>query len=180
MEPTSPPNEPDFDDLDLNLTQKKKKKKPAAEPASDEKVAADDEPLMTYHEMLSRLFQLLPKTDFSKVAIPPPTVSNRSRSTTITNFSKICHAIRRAPQHVMKFIASELRTTASENDETQLVLRGRFVSAQIQTILRQYIKKYVECRTCHCIDTKINKSGNVYFMTCNKCEATSSWGADSK
>ena len=156
---------------DLELNQKKKRKHKLLE--KNDKVDVEVE-IPTYCDMLTRIFSLMPTLEFSKGHIPSPIISNRSRSTIFTNFSKICYSIKRDPKHVMQFIMSELQTTASQKDDGQLLCKGRFTSPQIQTILRKYVRTYVECKTCHCIDTKLSKVGNIYYINCNKCEAASS------
>ncbi|CAG8779976.1 8175_t:CDS:2, partial [Gigaspora rosea] len=75
----------------------------------------------------------------------PPSVhrEGNEKKTNFTNISDICERMHRQPEHVIQFLFGELGTSGSIDGSQRLVIRGRFVQKQIETVLRRYIVEYV-------------------------------------
>ncbi len=156
------------DDIDLELHKKKKKIIRTTQESSNDTT-------MTYYEMLKRLYAMMPEKQQSKVIIPVPNVEPMgSKRTLLVNFVNICKAINRDKLDIQKYIQSELKTETSINIKSHLVCRGRYTSAMFQTVLRSYIKTWVECQACHSLHTSCIRDRNtsLYIMECNSCHAT--------
>lgn len=57
------------------------------------------------------------------------------------NFADLCKIMNRNTEHVMAFLIAELGTTGSLDGQSRIVLRGRFNSQSIETVLRRYINE---------------------------------------
>ncbi len=165
------------DNDDLELRNRKKKKKQTMPTTDDENKSHDDiHGLMTYYEMLTRLYSLMPRKTTHKAIIAVPQVQAiGSRRSSITNFKQLCKSIGRDIMEIKKYIECELNTTTSLNNQSELICRGRYTSADIQSLIRQYIKSNVECKTCHSINTTYYRDSNhLKILDCIDCHASSS------
>ncbi|RIB23457.1 domain found in IF2B/IF5-domain-containing protein, partial [Gigaspora rosea] len=73
--------------------------------------------------------------------VPPSVHREEMKKTIFTNISDICERMHRQPEHVIQFLFGELGTSGSIDGSQRLVIRGRFVQKQIETVLRRYIGK---------------------------------------
>ena len=81
-------------------------------------------------------------TDKKKYTIVPPQVLREgSKKTAFANVVDICKRMRRAPDHVISFLFSELGTTGSIDGSARLIIKGRFMQKQIENVLKRYIGK---------------------------------------
>ena len=73
--------------------------------------------------------------------VPPSLARVGSKKISFVNFFSICRCLNRDPPHLKQFLENELGTTSSLDQNNQLLLRGRFQSAQIENVLRNYCSK---------------------------------------
>jgi translation initiation factor 2 subunit 2 len=59
-----------------------------------------------------------------------------------SNVIEICGRMHRAPEHVVQFLYSELGTSGSMDGMQRLVMKGKFSSKQVETVLRHYISEF--------------------------------------
>lgn len=168
------PNEVDTSEFDLEFSNKKKKKKKVIVEPIKESNQEDD---YSYADMLGFIYSHLNKiTTLRKVKIPEPqTTFLGSKRTIWSNFSKCREAIHRPTQHVLDFIRNEIGADASVTENGSMIIKARLVGKQIESLLRQYIKKYASCISCNSIDTNLVKDPIVrlYFKECNVCHTKS-------
>ncbi|EPR78276.1 Translation initiation factor IF-2b [Spraguea lophii 42_110] len=125
---------------------------------------------LQYESLLNSASEKLPekKTGHSKMKLPLEV--RREVNKTSINVIEIAEMLNREPEHIMKYLMSELSTTGSFNKEGKLLLKGIFLKSQIQDILRMYIEYFIVCGSCDNVeDTVIEKENRLYFLKCKKC-----------
>jgi translation initiation factor 2 subunit 2 len=179
----------DDEDFSLNLMRKKKKKKkkkPIEEEvadmtlnaaASDKKAWIGTDRDYAYTEMLERVFDLLRErnpgisTRKRHVMPPPQLVRVGTRKTMWANFNTISQLMHRQNEHVMSFVLAELGTEGSIDGNQRLVVKGRYVPKQIESLLKKYIMEYVTCHMCRSPETTLTRDSvtRLFFLQCETC-----------
>eukprot|EP00917_Polyrhabdina_sp_WS-2016_P025206 GHVP01054305.1.p1 GENE.GHVP01054305.1~~GHVP01054305.1.p1 ORF type:complete len:214 (+),score=34.92 GHVP01054305.1:25-666(+) len=129
-----------------------------------------------YMTLLDRLHdQVAPSLQQAgKCVLRPPILTRLgSRRVIWVNFSAICEQMERPEEHVFQFVLSELGTDGSQGKDG-LVLKGRYVAKQIESLIRKYITEYVTCTMCKNRDTKLNRDRQtrLFSVCCDSCGAT--------
>ena len=130
---------------------------------------------MTYEDLLNKAYESLPNIEESteRLEIPSPDIIIQGRQTIIKNFSQICEAIRRSPNHLLKYLTKELATPAGF-DGTRATLQSKISRRMIESKLDSYMKEYVICKECGRPDTKLVREDRIDFLKCEACGAKSS------
>ena len=91
--------------------------------------------------------------------------------TMILNFNTISLAIHRKPEHIKTFFSSELKCDCSIDANIHLIIKGRYLQNQIESIFKKYICNYVSCHMCQTHDTILIKDQitRIYFLQCDLC-----------
>ena len=90
--------------------------------------------------------------------------------TIMSNFHAIATTLRRAPEHLLKFVLRELATPGEIKKSAVII--GRKVSASmINQKIEQYAQTFVICRECKRPDTMLIKDGEITFLKCQACGA---------
>ena len=164
---------------------KKKKKVNDADKTTTEDVFPTDEVAaarIRYLELLEPFYdwyrQKFPEQQNKKhgCTLPEPEIINAPKRVILINFQKICQRLNRPTEHVMKYICTEFGTSGDLNGHKQLVIRGRFKSQNMKSILTDYVKTYVRCKTCLKTNTEItrDRKHDISLLKCLDCGATSS------
>ena len=106
--------------------------------------------------------------------IPPVSVARAGTKKTIwVNCNVICQGISRNMDHVKEFFETELGTDSSIDGSKCLIIKGKFLSTQIESILKKYINEYVTCLVCRSGDTILIKDSftRLLFLECEKCKS---------
>jgi len=122
-----------------------------------------------YEQLLKRAFDLIgqTKSDKPRIKIPPPQAFRIGTSRTLwANFPQISKALHRNPQHLLNFVIVELGTTANLDGNGRLVIRGRFMPKDLESLVRKYLVEYVVCKTCGSRDTTLKKENRLHFLEC--------------
>ena len=178
-----------------SLTKKKKKKKAVAAPVDEAAVEGEAKPAeeaspevdgskdagtdYSYVELLDRMFKLLHKNnpalaDRKRHTLPHPQLMRAGvRKTMWANFQQTCQIIHRSPEHLMSFVAAELGSEASLDGSQRLILKGRYVPKQAESLLKRYIIEYVTCHMCRNPDTSLTRDPvtRLYFLQCEACSS---------
>jgi translation initiation factor 2 subunit 2 len=142
------------------------------------RLASSNSALHTYGEMLQRIFNVSHQANAEaasasrRIKLPPPSVSRRGKKTIFANFLAVCELMKRAPEHVKKYICSEQNTEASIDGEGALVISGRLTPSTVERLLLSYLRTYVKCPVCGSMDTKLDKNNRLLFIKCNQCTAS--------
>jgi translation initiation factor 2 subunit 2 len=163
------------DSAEIELLFKNKKKKKVKKEEAPQEVKEEDGEDMTYDEMLSRLFsQMEPVEGVKKLRIQPPKLAMiGSKRTGWSNFLTIVEALDRDPIHMSSFLEAELGTTVSHAKEGVIVIKGRFRTNQIESLLKKYVEKFVKCKTCLSSHTSLtrNQITRLTFLQCKDCRS---------
>lgn len=133
----------------------------------------------TYTEMLERVFSIIqdknPNAAEKKVIrLPPPLVPRvGSKKVMWSNFPETCSILHRSQEHVKDFFMAELATNGSLDGDKRLVIKGRYMPKQIESLLKRYILEYVTCSMCRSSDTTLTRDpvSRLYFVSCSSCNA---------
>ena len=187
--------------FDLKLKKKKKKKKVEADDEAGTGTGDDgaivsgetgeqgqvdsgfsSAPLYTYQDLLNRVVDIIHHNnpelaDRRRATMKPPQLMRVGTKKTLwTNFQEICKMMRRNPDHVFQFMLAELGTEGSIDGSQRFVIRGKFVSKYIESLLRKYIGEYVTCQMCRSFKTSLTRDSvsRLYFVHCEDCGSSRS------
>jgi len=90
--------------------------------------------------------------------------------TVLTNIPQIVSALRRTPEHFVKFLLKELATSGTLKNNI-LILQRKITSQKINEKIEDYVKEFVQCRECSKPDTELIKDKGYVFMHCLACGA---------
>ncbi len=103
---------------------------------------------------------------------PPQVLREGTKKTVFVNFSELCKAMHRAPEHVIAYLLAELGTSGSLDGQARLIVKGRFLPKVFEGILRRYINDYVICNMCKSADTLLHKENRLFILRCQAVRPT--------
>ena len=123
-----------------------------------------------YEDLLDMCMQHLPKEcgKGDRFCIPKAEVLIQGARTLFLNFYDVASALRRDPQHLLKFFLKELATSYEEKDK-KVIFQGRFPGMLINRKIELYVKNYVLCPNCCKPDTKLMKVDGLDTLKCEAC-----------
>jgi translation initiation factor 2 subunit 2 len=132
----------------------------------------------SYDFMLSKIYKQLEAYQSIKpkvnVRIPPINAFKVGTNKTLwANFDILCKSIKRSREHVYCFFENELGTTSSVDGKNRLLIRGKFKSHELNSVLEQYIDTYVVCKICGSKDTLLEKDQKLFFVCCQSSSCLS-------
>ncbi len=127
-------------------------------------------PMSDYEDLLKMCMQHLPKEcgKGDRFCIPKAEVLIQGARTIFLNFYEVAGALRREPQHMLKFFLKELATSYEEKDK-KIIFQGRFPGLLIDKKIELYVKNYVLCPNCCKPDTKLIKVDRIDTLKCEAC-----------
>ena len=132
-----------------------------------------------YEELLGRVFGILRENNpelagekHKTILKPPQVLREGTKKTVFVNFSELCKAMHRAPDHVITYLLAELGTSGSLDGQARLIVKGRFLPKVFEGILRRYINDYVICNMCKSADTLLHKENRLYILRCQAVRTT--------
>jgi len=125
-----------------------------------------------YEDLLDDLYKNLPKKVSTGERFEPPRLQSfmQGSQTIVKNFTDAANALRRDPQHMLKFISKEL-ATAGNVEGSRAILQGKFKEEQLNARLTAYIKEYVLCNECKKPDTTLTVFEGAKYKRCEVCGA---------
>ena len=126
---------------------------------------------MDYEQLLKRARENLPESVFEKERFEIPKVRGhlQGNKTVVTNFLQIASALRRPPEHLLKYVLRELATPGEITRSGVLRLGSKLAASRINEKIKQYAHEFVFCLDCGKPDTEIVKEGDFAFMKCTAC-----------
>jgi len=94
----------------------------------------------------------------------------QGNKTVVDNFLQVVSALRREPEHLMKFLSREL-AAPGQIIERKLVLVGKIGGERLNQKIEAYVKEFVLCRECGKPDTELVKKQRLLFVHCLACGA---------
>ena len=127
---------------------------------------------LDYKKLLKRI---LGDTSTENVAedrfkLPKAEIFYEGNTTVIKNFDKICDAVNRDSDLILKFLLGAVGTSG-EMDGVRVVFQGKIPPKQMQDKLKEYIDTYVMCSECNKPDTHLVKQGRTILIRCDACGA---------
>ncbi|OAG29706.1 translation initiation factor 2 subunit 2 [Nematocida displodere] len=140
-------------------------------PENGETVQTD---VLSYEFLLARIEKYLKPSDQqieSKIKIPI-SIKRDGSTKTAFNITDVCNVIDRDVLHLKQFIEVELSVNSSIDGGGRLIIKGIYPEAQVQRLVRNYIKQYVTCGICASLSTALEKKDKLLFKKCLTCGAT--------
>ena len=127
---------------------------------------------MDYDSLLNRGKGDLPESIESKgrFEVPPARVQLEGKKTIVMNFDAVCDRLNRDPDILSKYLLREIGTAGTRVDG-RMILTGQFTSAQVDSVIRQFVDAYVMCKVCHLPDTQLVKEKRTTSIVCEACGA---------
>lgn len=188
----APEEEGDVSTVSSTSSRPEKKKSTASAPAPE---AEDDQydpnelmqGLYSYQELLGRVYQVMKDRNLDqnvqkRTLKQPHVVKDGAKKTAFTNLIDICKSMNRDPDHCKEFLLSELGTTGNMDGQGSLIIRGKFQTKSVTSILRRYINAYVVCEMCRSLDTTLSRDSatRLHRLYCENCGASRSVAAINK
>ncbi|MGQ9479124.1 MAG: translation initiation factor IF-2 subunit beta [Thermoproteota archaeon] len=128
-----------------------------------------------YLEWLDRGLSKVPKSESrERLIIPNVQCINEKNRTIVQNLKQIADILNRDVKHLLKYVTLRFATSYSESGEGTYVLKGRILPKQLDTVIADYVKAYVECPVCKRPDTKLSREKRgIVQMVCLSCGAVS-------
>ena len=125
---------------------------------------------MNYEELLKEAMQALPESSMEKQRFEIPKVIGhvQGNMTVISNFKQIASALRREPEHLLKFVLKELAAPGGLKPKG-LLIGAKVPASKINEKIRQYAHEYVLCRECGKPDTQVLKEEGLAYLKCTAC-----------
>ena len=104
--------------------------------------------LMDYKKMLEDVRKTLPESVFLKERFEIPNALGhiQGNRTIISNFLQIASALRREPDHLLKYVLKELATPGEIKKSGALILGTKVPASRIKEKIRKYANEFVLCR----------------------------------
>ncbi len=127
-----------------------------------------------YETLLKRARSQIPEVSSKKgrLEIPRLNYATVGMRTVVHNFREVAQALDRDPQHLLKYLSSEMATAATMQ-ESRAIFQGKFRMDTFDTLLQRYMENYVICPICKSPDTKIVREKRLSFLVCAACGAKS-------
>lgn len=133
---------------------------------------------MGYDDHLDRAMDETPEAEgsSSRFSIPDVDVRTEGNVTVYENFRETVDRLGRESDHVMKYLQTELGTSASIDERNRLRLTGSFRQDRIRNAVEAYADAYVLCPECGLPDTKLTTENGPETLSCEACGARSAAG----
>ena len=131
----------------------------------------------SYDDLLYRLHNAKSVDDiYTKINLPQPKISRKNRLSIFANFGAFVEKLNRCPEHISSYFKAETGACNSINKQNQLLIQGILNDTKCETIVRNYIKEFVMCPQCKCLNTLLTKEKGLTYLVCNQCSAKTSMG----
>lgn len=133
---------------------------------------------LKYENLLKRAVHILRNNDNTQAKIKLPLeVKREYGNKTLMNLVELSTILKRDPEHIKKYIFSELATNGSVNAKGELLMKGNYTKPKIQDVLRLYIEHFMVCTSCDAVlNTEIVRENRMYSLKCNNCGSSKNVG----
>jgi translation initiation factor 2 subunit 2 len=130
---------------------------------------------MEYDDALDRGLERAPDIEEtgSRYEVPGAEVRQEGNATVYENFRATVDHLDRDPDHVLKFLQSELGTAARIDETGRARLTGSFKPSRVQEALAAYAEGFVRCSECGLPDTRLVTENGATVLKCDACGALS-------
>lgn len=126
---------------------------------------------MEYKKLLEQAMKKLPESVLLKerFEIPKARGHIQGNRTIVSNFLQIASELRRAPEHLLKFILKELATPGEIKKSGAVIIGTKISASRINEKIRQYATDFVFCAECGKPDTKVERESGFAYLKCTAC-----------
>ena len=131
---------------------------------------------MDYEDQLDRALEQSPEiaSGGDRFEVPDPEVRAEGNVTVWENFETVHDRLARDPDHLMRFLQSELGTSAQIDDRGRARFTGDFKQRRVADALESYVEGFVTCSECGSPDTRLVDERGTTVLKCDACGALSS------
>lgn len=131
---------------------------------------------MNYEDQLERALSETPEIQQAgdRFEVPAPEIRDEGNVTVYENFQTTVDALGRAENHLLKFLQSELGTSAHIDESGRARFTGNFRVSRVQDAIDTYVEDFVRCSECGLPDTRLVKEQGAPVLRCDACGALSS------
>jgi translation initiation factor 2 subunit 2 len=129
----------------------------------------------SYENLVNFLYNHIPTHISEKqiLSLPPVKISIQgNKKSLFVNFNTIVCKLDRTHEHLKEFILSELNASGSIDSKSQLLINGRYRANHIESIIKQYVKRYILCKNCKSYKTEMLKQGSKCMIICKNCQSS--------
>ncbi len=130
---------------------------------------------MDYEDQLDRALERSPDIAEAgeRFEVPDPEVRPEGNRTVWENFGAVHDRLARDPDHLMRFLQSELGTSAAIDDRGRARFTGDFKQRRIADAVESYVEGFVTCSECGSPDTNLIDERGTTVLKCDACGAIS-------
>jgi len=130
---------------------------------------------MDYEDSLDRALTETPEVGDvgERFQVPDPEVRPEGNVTIYENFRATIDRLNRAQDHLLKFLQSELGTSASIDDRGRARFTGDFKQSRVANAIDEYVESFVTCSECGSPDTRLVDERGATVLKCDACGALS-------
>ena len=130
---------------------------------------------MEYDDALDRALDQSPEMEGSggRFQVPDPEVRPEGNVTVYENFQSTVDTLNRDDTHLMKFLQSEVGTSAQIDESGRARFTGNFKRDRIADAIDEYVDTYVRCSECQSPDTRLVTEQETTVLKCDACGALS-------
>ena len=131
---------------------------------------------MGYEDNLDRALEDTPDIEDAgnRFEVPDPEVRSEGNVTVYENFQPTTDRLGRDDNHFLRFLQSELGTSAQLDDRGRARLTGDFKQRRLADALDAYVDGFVRCSECGLPDTRLVEERGTTMSKCDACGALSS------
>lgn len=131
---------------------------------------------MGYEDHLDRALEETPDVQDtgSRFEVPDPEVRSEGNATIYENFQSTTDRLGRDDSHLLRFLQSELGTSAHLDDRGRARFTGEFKQRRVADALDSYVAEFVRCSECGLPDTRLVDEQGATVLKCDACGALSS------
>lgn len=130
---------------------------------------------MDYEDSLDRALAETPEINDSvdRFQVPDPTIRSEGNATIYENFQETYDRLNRDRNHLLKFLQTELGTSASIDDRERARFTGDFKQSRVADAIDEYVESFVTCSECESPDTRLVEERGATVLKCDACGALS-------
>lgn len=130
---------------------------------------------MDYDDQLDRAMAETPDITEGgdRFEVPDPDVRVEGNATVYENFRATVDRLDRETDHVLKFIQTDLGTSAGIDEKGRARLTGDFRPRRVEDALSSYVESFVTCGECELPDTRLVVEQGTQVLSCDACGALS-------
>ena len=130
---------------------------------------------MDYEKRLDRALEHTPdiEGDGERFEVPDPQLRQEGNVTVYENFPETLDRLDREADDVLKFLQSELGTSAGIDESGRARLTGDFKQRRVAEAIDAFVEDFVRCQECGLPDTHLVREKGALVLKCDACGAIS-------